>query len=487
LAALCACSSSSFGTSEPDAGGGDAANDAPSGDGGSHDSGAAGSTTSPLVVSCSAPGNAGATGQPCDFLLSPNVSYPAGASNNNLATFTAPTSAAPHGDADPCTRRDPSSQDNVYMTYTYTNGGFLSTKLAVSSDRGASWTDPTGTSLWSGAGGGTTTDPYTGSGTVSGVGVINSETSNLAFRSVPGGVVAYGLHEIYWQANAGTTDHHTKHLDVVEAFVPAASSPTAIHDALAVTDGAINVGALQSYPGVTACPGSECIAGSPPLNLQNAAGANGTLADCAWFHEPALRWQEADSTLYLAVICQSSMGVGSNRIVVFGTPTDDAALDGGTGSPGSWTWSYQGVLLTAGDAATAAMAYGISEPSTPYFTQGELALDRNGGLLYLASLVHLEGQAEARDAVFALQVGSLASPALTVPPGATPGVAPYAAVVQLKLTINGGDNGMGPGSSTYDPALTAAGILYAGRTFPGLMSGANGFETDLFSFPAVAP
>jgi hypothetical protein len=46
---------------------------------------------------------------------------------------------------------------------------------------------------------------------------------------------------------------------------------------------------------------------------------------------------------------------------------------------------------------------------------------------------------------------------------------------------------VGPGSSTYDPALTAAGVLYAGRTFPALDAGARGFETDLFSFPGVAP
>jgi hypothetical protein len=377
------------------------------------------------------------------------------------------------------------------MTYTYTTGGFLSTKMAYSTNGGEGWTASASTPVWSGSGGGTTLDPYTGAGAVGGgaAGVINSETSNLAFRSVPGGVVVYGVHEIYWETNGLETDLHTKRLDVAETYLPANASPSTLHDALAAaTDGAPNVAALQGYPNVTACPGPECsVPGAAPFNLQKADGANGALADCVRFHEPAVHWQPSPyNTLYLVQHCQSN--ARNNRIVVFGTtsPANDAAVDGGTGSPQSWTWAYEGFFLTTAEAATAAAAYGISEPTAPYFTQGEVATARDGSLLYLTSLVHLEGNVEARDAVFVFKLASLSPAALSAPVTSTPGAAPYVAVVRLKLAINGGDDGLGPGSSTYDPALTAAGVVYAGRTYPGLPA-AMGFESDLFSFPTVTP
>jgi hypothetical protein len=383
------------------------------------------------------------------------------------------------------------------MTYTYTKGGFLSTNLAYSTDGGASWTDPTSTSVWSGSGGGVTTNPYSGPGALGGgaPGIVNSETSNLAFRSVPVGVVVYACHSVYWQDSADVQDQHTARLNISETFVPAKSSPTAIHNALAAaTDGAPNVAAVQEYPGVTACPGPSCtVPGPAPFSLQNANLASGPCADCVRFHEPALHWQPSpDNTLYLVLHCQSN--AGKNRIVVFGTtsPATDAAVGGGVGHPSSWTWTYRGSFLPPADAAKAATAYGISEPSAPYFTQGEVATAKDGSLLYLTSLVHLTGaadphDAEARDAVFVFGLASLATPALTAPVTTIAGSPPYVAALQLKLTINGGDNGLGPGSSTYDPALAATGVVYAGRTFPGLTSGATGFETDLFSFPSVAP
>ncbi len=157
-------------------------------DGSTSDSGADGGAS--LAVTCTTPGNVGDTGHGCDFVLSPNALYPSGPSNDDLPPVTAPTTDAPHGDADPCTRKDPSS-DDLYMTYTYTAGGFLSTEMAYSTDHGASWTDSASTPLWTGQGGGTTPDPYTGPGATGGTasGVINSETSNLAFRTVAGGVV----------------------------------------------------------------------------------------------------------------------------------------------------------------------------------------------------------------------------------------------------------------------------------------------------------
>jgi len=436
------------------------------------------------AVLCTTPGNVGDTGHGCNFLLSPNVLYPTAASNNDppLPPVTTPTSYAPHGDADPCTRKDPSSA-NLFMTYTQTSGGNLSTDMATSTNGGASWA-AVPTSIWAGSGG--VVDPYTGPNATGGgsLGVINSETSNLAFREVPGGVVLFGLHELYWQANGGAADRYTRHLEIAEAYLPAGSPASAVRDALATTT---DHASIQSYPGVTACPGPDCsFPGSPPVDLRSAASAGTALDDCVWLHEPALRWQESDGALYLVLQCQSAT---DNRMVVFGTtsPASDAAVDGGTGSPASWTWTYQGSFLPQADAATAAQAYGIAEPSSPYFTQGDVAEARDGSLLYLASLVHLVGSSESRDGVFVFHVASLSQPALTTAVTTTAGAAPYAGVVRMQLAINGGDDGVGPGSSTYDPALTAAGVLYAGRTFPALDAGDRGFETDLFSFPGVAP
>lgn len=463
--------------------------DAHPGDSGGADSGAPGG-----AVICTTPGNAGSTGHGCNFLLSPNVSYPNAASNNDPAlpkvTPPAPPDGyAPHGDADPCTRQDPSSA-NLYMTYTQTSGGNLSTDMAYSTNGGADWAAASA-SVWPGVGG--VKDPYTPHASAS-LGVINSETSNLAFRAVPGGVVVYGIHELYWLADGGKVDAATRHYEIVEVYLPAGSSPEALRAALgSASNGAPNVGTIQSYPGTTACPGPQCtMPGPAPLDLTQGT----SLTDCGWLHEPALRWQPADGALYLALECTSTATPQNNRIVVFGTtsPADDAAVDGGTGSPASWTWTYQGSFLPEAapqgmpDATTAAEAYGFHAQSTPYyFTQGEIATARDGSLLYLASLVHLVGDAESRDAVYVFQIGSLSQATLSAPLTPTPGAPPYAAVVEMKLAINGGDDGQGPGSSTYDPGLTAAGVVYAGRTFPGLDAGVTGFETDLFSFPTVAP
>jgi hypothetical protein len=467
----------------PDSGANEAAFDAGTSVEGGGDAG-------PTFVSCDKPGNVGATGHGCNFVLSPNAVYDAGPINNTLPEVTAPTNASPHGDADPCTRKDPASA-NTYMTYTYAAGHSLSTNLAYSIDEGAFWNESSSTpAIWPGVN--DAPDPYRPDAEAT-LGVINSETSNLAFRSVPNGVVVFGIHEVYWQAG-GKTDPHTKRLELVEAFVGGDSSPSEMQGVLQKAGADTStVGTLQSYPNISACPGSDCSPGNPPFNLQDAlpastaAGSTSILNSCVWFHEPALHWDESQGKLLLALMCQSSNDPISNMIAVFSTttPKNDAASMGETGDSSAWTWAYEGSFLSGTEAATAAAAYSL--PATnPYFTQGEIATAHDGSLLYLASLVYLNSdKVEVRDAVFVFDVENLAPPKLSAPISSTRGAKPYVAVVQMKLSINGGDKELGPGSSTYDPSLSALGIVYAGRTYPTMNVAA--FETDLFSFPTVTP
>jgi hypothetical protein len=448
-----------------------------------------------IWINCADPGNAGSIGHDCNFLLSPNFLYPDASTNNNLPEVATPKSSGPRGDADPCARADPSS-GRIYLTYTYAKpaGGFLSTNLAVSENGGASWDDPTSTPAWSGEG--PVPDPYTGAGSTGGTGVVNSETSNIAFRSVSGGVVLYGIHSVYWLS--GSSDEHTSRLNISETYLPAKSEPATIRQALAdAKDSAKNVAALQEHPGVSACPGPDCasVKGADAYNLQSAEAAStlpvgespADLADCTWFHEPALHWQEKPAQkLYLVVHCQSNKA--NHRIVVFGTatPATDQASTGGVDSPAAWKWEYEGVLLSKNDATNAAAAYGLNLDK-PYFTQSDVAAASDGGLLVLASLVHLVNTEESRVGVVILGVKSLSPPLLAAATTKTAGAAPYVGLVQLDLSkINGGDQGRGAGSSTYDPALTATGVVYAGRTFPGLPA-ATGFEADLFYFPGARP
>jgi hypothetical protein len=436
------------------------------------------------LVVCHHPGDAGTPTQGCDFVFTPNSVYMNDGTNSDLPLVTAPGKIAPRGDADPCARQDPTS-NVTYVSYTYPgNGsGALDTYLVTTNDGGAHWAQAGQGAVWSGVA--STPDPF--SGGTPGDGMVNSETSNLAFRKVQGGLIVYGIHSVYWSGGTTGADKHTSRLDLSETFVPSSSTPTQIHDALALAvDGARNVDAIGAWPELAACPGPSCSvpanpSGKPARNLQTL---DHELDDCDWFHEPALHWSESDQALYLLVHCQSTT---DNRFEVFRSESAAADVDG-QGNPSRWTWSHRGPLLDQDDAANAAVAYGIEETTKPYFTQGELATGAGGKVLVLGSLCHLDGSgSEARDGQFVFEVKSLASPALTAPVGKKPDVAPYVAAVQMKLDINNGDRGRGPGSATYDRSLTATGLIYAGRTFPNTSSADTAFETDFFSFPTVTP
>ncbi|HUJ57761.1 MAG TPA: hypothetical protein VLX92_04700 [Kofleriaceae bacterium] len=424
----------------------------------------------PGAITCNMPGNAGSAAT-CDYVLYPNSTYALGSgsgSNNDLPAFTPPTNATPRGDADPCIRTEPSGS-TLYMTYTLAQGGPLDTELAYSSDGGAHWSYAG--AIWPGTP--SVADPYTGTGT----GVINSETSNLAFRTLAsGGEVVYGIHSVYW-SDASGQDHHTARLAITESALPASPTPAQIHAALAAaTEGNANVASIMGYK-ETAVPTTGLV------DLWTAGNAQGNVDDCIWFHEPSLYWQDSDQTLYLLVQCESAT---DQRIVVFGTPTPGTES---TPDAAAWSWSYAGAFLHASDAVDTALAYDLPAVAaeSPYFTQGDIATARDGSLVYLASLVHLDAMEEVRSGIVIASIGQLTAPsALTASTTMTAGAPPYRDFLELELqNVDGGDDMKGPGSSTYDPGL-AIGVVYAGRTYPGL-PGVTGFETELFSFPGVSP
>ena len=344
----------------------------------------------------------------------------AGDSPSATATFS--------GYADPALRADPADPRRLWMLYSYLEGKpatsaggqpvgvpVVSTKLARSSDGGATWTFDS--RPWSST---LVADPE-GPGPAS---YFGSETPNLAVRQSGTETIWYSVRLSYF-------------LEPVTAYAPRFASSWTMRVASASGP---TPAALASAP--------EAVLGTATTNAAYGVHARLTalspqLAGCGFWNNPAIAYE--GNRLYLIAECLEFDGTVLNetrsRMVVFRTDPN--------GPPASWSWEYAGVIA---DRALAA------ELGSARLLSADISRSRDGALLLVVALGGFS-TSSAGQGCHALELASIDPPAVRRDAAGKP--------VVRGIETAAADAGWHTGACTHDPNSSTGMIAVAATTAAG--------------------
>ena len=332
------------------------------------------------------------------------------------------TGAGPDGAFDPSLEVDPDDAGLVWMAYSWvgmaTSFGVtfrhLETRLATSTDEGATWAD-VGVLVNAAE-----IDPPLPPALVGLPAAWAHEVPTLEYHPPGAGTWALVWHR-YIHAEDGMSDGRQFAYGWISLKL--AASPAALATA---TEIKLFTGLAYHAPGIGDEAWSDTIIGPPVIRLHELDPA---LASCVAFTEPGLHSFGAD--LYLSLVCANP--TSGNAIILL------RAIDPAT------TWEYVGTLADDADAMTVNPVWvGFSAPE----------LFDAGGVTYL-SLSPTEPFAPGVDLYAGctlFQVEALMSAALVRAPGS-------GLPIPL-LEVRGVDGGVNDGACSYDEAAPRAGIVY---------------------------
>ncbi len=323
------------------------------------------------------------------------------------------------GYADPSVRQDPES-DRLWMAYSWPSlhvdgdarMSRVETHLAESSDGGGTWNYVM--PLWEAE---PATDPATGDD-----GFTDHEVANLVRQESPDGVRWIGARlDLFVPAGGSLGVRPPSSFRIV---LTSAASPPELADAPTIA-----LGAAATHPGW-----------GTTLDLTKL---DDEITNCSMWNEPALVAER--DVLYLALRClrfdpsTRAPDWEASELFVFRADT--------AGDIADWDWSYAGRLAGRDEAL---------ELGGDGLTQIDLAYDSDGALI---ALLTPDGwDPKSRDFVHhglrVVEVASLAQPALARTPDGK---------LVVRAVVTADDGPLGPGASTYDPAVEQ-GIMLVRRS-----------------------